>query len=204
MKEKYLDDLKDIKEIMNRSSRFISLSGLSGISAGVLALLGAYLSYQTIFKGQDYLVYPKVTLPNEALTQLLLIALTTLLLAIVTTIYFTTRKTKKHNQNIWDHQSKRLLINLMIPLVTGGLLCTMLVFKGYIGMAIPLTLVFYGLSLLNASKYTLNEVRVLGLIEIVLGLIAFQYISLGLIFWTIGFGVLHIVYGIIMQMKLKS
>lgn len=204
MKEKYIEDLKEIKDIMNRSSRFISLSGLSGISAGISALLGAYFAYQTVYFEQDYLGYRRAFLTAESLMQLLLIAVGTLVLAIGTGIYFTTRQTKKQNQKVWDIQTRRLLINLAIPLVTGGILCLMLLGKGYIGIVAPLTLVFYGLALVNASKYTLNEIRSLGMLEIVLGLIALQFIGYGLLFWALGFGVLHIVYGVIMQLKYKS
>ena len=203
MKEKYIEDLKEIKDIMNRSSKFISLSGLSGISAGICALIGAYIAYQTVYTHQNYLGYRSIIITNESLTSLFLIALGTLILAAGTGIYFTTRETKKRNQRIWDIQTKRLLINLLIPLITGGILCLMLLFKGYIGMLAPLTLIFYGLALVNASKYTLNEIRSLGLIEIALGLIAMQFIGFGLLFWSIGFGVLHIVYGIIMQWRYK-
>lgn len=201
MKEKYIEDLKEIKDIMNRSSRFISLSGLSGVSAGVIALIGAYLAYQTVYSNQDYLGYRKAILTTDSLLQLLLIAAGTLILTIVIGIYFTTRETKKRNLKVWDQQTKRLLINLFIPLATGGILCLMLLFRGYIGLVAPLTLIFYGLALVNASKYTLNEIRSLGLIEIILGLIAMQYIGFGLLFWVIGFGVLHIVYGAIMYKK---
>ncbi len=204
MKEKYITDLKDIKDMMNRSSRFISLSGLSGISVGILALIGAYLVYQQVYAGLGYLDYSRVNLTDESLTQLLMIALGMLILAIGMGIYFTTRVTKKRNQKIWDLQTKRLIINLSIPLITGGILCLMLLFKGHIALLAPLTLIFHGLALVNASKYTLKEIRSLGLLIIALGLIAIHYIGLGLLFWAIGFGVLHILYGLMMQWKYKS
>lgn len=204
MENKYIDDLKEIKDMMNRSSRFISLSGLSGIFAGISALVGAYVAYQTVFNNHDYLDFQRVILTGESLTHLLLIAIGTLILAVGTGIYFTTRETKKRNQKIWDHQTRRLLINLSIPLITGGILCLMLLLKGYVGIVVPLTLIFYGLALVNASKYTLKEVRSLGLMEIVLGLIGIQFIGFGLLFWSVGFGVLHIVYGLIIQWKYKS
>lgn len=204
IEQKYIDDIKEIKDIMNRSSRFISLSGLSGISAGISALIGAYLAYQTVYTNHDYQAYNRIIITTESLTQLLLIAFGTIILGVGTVIYFTTRETKKHNQKIWDHQTKRLIINLAIPLVTGGILCLMLLFKGYIGLVAPLTLIFYGLALVNASKYTLNEIRSLGVIEIILGLIATYFIGYGLVFWVLGFGILHIIYGIIMHLRYRS
>lgn len=204
MKEKYLEDLKDIKDIMNRSSRFISLSGWSGVVAGIIALAGAYAAYEIVYSNQDYLSYRKAVFTSESITNLILIALATLALTFLTVIFFTRKKAAKNNQKLWDHQSKRLVLNLLIPLATGGLLCLILLSKGYIGLLAPLTLVFYGLALVNASKYTLSEIRSLGLIEVGLGLLATYFIGYGLIFWAVGFGVMHIVYGIFMEVRYRS
>jgi hypothetical protein len=200
---KYKDDLKDIKDIMNRSSRFISLSGLSGVAAGIIALIGAYLAYQTVYSNLVYLGYKSAILTNQSVTTILIIAVITIVLTIGAGMFFTSRKAKKNKEKLWDIQTKRLLINLLIPLTTGGILSLMVLFKGYIGIVAPLTLIFYGLALVNASKYTLTEIRSLGLIEIILGLIAFQFIGYGLLFWSIGFGLLHILYGIAMHIKYK-
>ena len=119
-------------------------------------------------------------------------------------IFFTSRKAKKNKQKLWDQQTKRLLLNLFIPLATGGILCLILLSKGFIGFVAPFTLIFYGLALVNASKYTLREVRSLGILEIILGLIGTNYVGFGLLFWVIGFGALHILYGIIMKVKYKD
>lgn len=200
-RDKYFEDLKEIKDTMNRATRFISLSGLSGVSTGVMALLGALLAYQTIFKNYDYLVYNSVEINVESLWYLILIAVGTLVLSIGGAIFFTNRKTKKQHQRVWDIQAKRLVINLSIPLVTGGLLCLMLLLKGFVGFLCPLTLIFYGLALINGSKYTFTEIRNLGIIEILLGLIAFQFINYGILFWALGFGVFQIIYGLIVQKK---
>jgi hypothetical protein len=201
MKEKFEEDLKEIRDIMNRSTRFISLSGLSGVSTGIIAFTGAFLAHQLIFKDQSYLEYNAVEMSSTSLLTLLLIAIGTLIASIVNAIFFTSIKTKKQNQRVWDIQTKRLLINLSIPLITGGILCLMLLFKGFIGFLPPLTLIFYGLALVNGSKYTLPEIRNLGQIEIFLGLLAFQFIDYGLLIWAFGFGVIQIVYGLIIQRK---
>ncbi|WP_420575184.1 hypothetical protein [Ekhidna sp.] len=204
MKEKYIEDLKEIKDIMNRSSRFISLSGLSGISAGVIALVGAYLAYKFVFERNDYLIFDRVVLSTDRLMDLILIATTTLIVSFGSVIYLTTKETRKKNQKIWDQQTQRILINLSIPLFTGGIICLLFLSQGYLGVIPPFTLIFYGLALVNVSKYTLNEIRSLGLLEILLGLIALQFISFGLVIWSAGFGLLHIIYGFIIKAKYKS
>ncbi|HCX21871.1 MAG: hypothetical protein CMB80_12165 [Flammeovirgaceae bacterium] len=203
-KEKYLEDLKDIKSIMERSSRFISLSGLSGVMAGLFALAGAYLAYQTVYQQQDYLSYRRADMTPDNIIQLLAIAIGVLVLSIGVGIIFTQRKAKKQGQKLWDSQSKRVVINMLIPLVAGGLVCLILLNNGFIGLIAPLTLVFYGLALVNASKYTLSDIRSLGILEIILGLIGCQFVGFGLILWVIGFGILHIVYGIVMYVKYEK
>ncbi len=202
--EKYLRDLKEIREMMNRSSRFISLSGFSGISVGIIALAGTYLAYRLVYLQQEYLGYHPVELSDRSFTLLLVIALSTILLSFLSGIFFTTRETRKKNLKVWDGQTRRLLINFLIPLIAGGIICLILLHQGFLGLAAPLTLVFYGLALLNASKYTLNEIRSLGLLEIVLGLLAMQFIQYGLLFWSLGFGLLHIIYGVLVYLKYRS
>lgn len=198
-KEQYLEDLKDIKDIMTRSSRFISLSGLSGVFAGVFALIGAYLAYQTVYYQQSYVDYRTAVIDLESVLKLIGIATGVIVLSFVFGIYFTTKKAKEKRQKLWDRSTRLLLINLFIPLIAGGILCLMLLLKGYIGFVAPFTLIFYGLALVNASKYTLSQIKSLGLLEIALGLVATHYIGYGLIFWAIGFGVLHIIYGLVIQ-----
>lgn len=201
--QKYIDDLREIREIMNRSSKFISLSGMSGVFAGIFALAGAYAAYEIVYSDQDYFAYRQAEISLVSIAKLLMIAGATLLLSIGFGIYFTTKETKRHKQKLWDHQTRRLLINLAIPLITGGILCMILLLKGYIGIVAPLTLIFYGLALVNASKYTLSEVRWLGLTQILLGLAAAHFIGYGLVFWALGFGLVHILYGLVMHYKYK-
>ena len=203
-KEQYLNDLKDIKEMMSRSSRFISLSGGSGISVGLIALAGAWAAWQSVYKNLELTGYGKALMSDGSLTQLLGIAAATLLVALVFGIYFTTRETKKRQQKIWDQQTRRLLVNLAIPLLAGGILCLTLLLEGFAGLMPGLTLIFYGLALVHTSKYTINELRSLGLLEIALGLIAVKFIALGLLFWALGFGILQIVYGIVVPKRYKS
>ena len=200
MNEEYLKDIKDIKDIMNRSSRFISLSGWSGVSAGLSACIGGYLAYESVLNNLT-LSYEQLVLSPKSFTDLILIAGGTLVVALLTSMLFTTLETKKANNKVWDSQTKRLVINLAIPLVTGGLICLMLLLQGYLSFAIPLSLVFYGLSLFHASKYTLGEVRSLGLIQMALGLISFQYLEYSFYFWVLGFGIITIGYGVIMQLR---
>ena len=200
--KQYLEDITEIKSMMERSSRFISLSGLSGIFAGIYALIGAALVYNRMYTSEGSLYQRVYTNPyGEDINFMIIVAVSVLLLALITGIIFTTRKARQQNLKTWDDTTKRLLINLMIPLVAGGIICIMLLKAQYYTLVAPATLIFYGLALVNASHHTYRDIRYLGLTELVIGLIACIYIGYGLIFWAIGFGVLHIIYGTVMYIK---
>lgn len=200
--KQYLEDITEIKSMMERSSRFISLSGLSGIFAGIFALIGAGLVYNRMYTASGDL-YKRVYVNSYSndVNFMIIVAVSVLLLALVTGIIFTTRKARKQNIKTWDNTTKRLLINLMIPLIAGGLICLMLLKGHYYTLVAPATLVFYGLALINASHHTYRDIRYLGMSELALGLIASSFIGYGLLFWAIGFGVLHIIYGTMMYLK---
>ncbi|OHX67843.1 hypothetical protein [Flammeovirga pacifica] len=192
--QEYINDLKEIKDIMNRSTRFMSLSGLSGVSAGVSALIGAYFAYEHLYK----MGFERNQLDLVNVNYLILIGALTILFAVGSALFFTNIESKKNGVKLWDLQIKRFISSMMIPLATGGILTLILVLKGFVGLAAPLTLIFYGLALVNGSKYTFSDIKSLGIIEIVLGLLATQFIGYGIYFWAVGFGVLHIAYGIYM------
>lgn len=203
----HLSQLHEIRALMERSSRFISLSGLSGVFAGVFALIGACAAYVkmgnniNISTFYEYPVSSNIEDNIHVLEFFVMDALMVLMASILVGLLLTWRSAKKNGQTIWDNTAKRLLINLMIPLLTGGLFCIVLLVHGLIGLVAASTLIFYGLALINASKYTFNDIRYLGICEIILGLMAAIFIGYGLIFWAIGFGILHIVYGILMYNK---
>jgi len=193
--EKLLKELKDIRSIMDRSSRFLSLSGLSGILIGILALIGAFLAYRII-----YFDFPAINgeeLRTEAVKNLFILGLSVLILALITIFLLTIKKAKKEQKPIWGPGSKLLLMSLLIPLVTGGILISIWVFRGYFEVISAAFLIFYGLALVNAAKYTRPEIFGLGIVEILLGVVAAVFPGYGLYLWAIGFGVVHIIYGIV-------
>ena len=204
----HLETLSEIRALMERSSRFISLSGLSGVVAGFLALIGAMMVYiyLEMYPFEYKLVYYEKAIGTEKwgmnyLEFFILDAGLVLIGAIFAGVFLTTRKAKNKGHKIWDAVTKRLLINLAIPLITGGIFILALLKYGLFGLVAPATLIFYGLALLNGSKYTLNDVRYLGIAEIGLGLIGLFFPGYGLELWTIGFGILHILYGAMMYYK---
>jgi ABC-type sugar transport system permease subunit len=203
--KQHLDDLSEIRSLMERSSKFISLSGLSGIFAGSFALIGAYLAYIKLGEAFQNSSEQFLTISSPTVKFLAIDGALVLILSLLFAIYFTARQTKKKGLKIWDKTSKRLLLSMMIPLITGGLFCIIL-FQHAPQLIDSATLIFYGLALLNASKYTFDNVKYLGFAEILLGLICGMVNDwhLGLLFWAVGFGLCHIFYGIIMYREHKG
>ncbi|MEO8116178.1 MAG: hypothetical protein ABI653_00940 [Bacteroidota bacterium] len=207
-----LNTLRDIKNMMERSSRFISLSGLSGISAGIIALAGAWLAwpfvygYKNIFISGDQPLF-RGGLDDYTLlfnTWLFWIAAGTFILAILFAFIFTFSRSKKQHIPIWGIAARRLMIQMSIPLLVGGLFLVRLLHFGTFGLIAPGCLIFYGLALVNAAKYTLTEIKYLGYCELLLGIISLWFVGFGLYFWAFGFGILHIIYGLYMWRKYET
>lgn len=200
------EDLLAIRNMMERSSKFLSLSGLSGVVAGICALIGAAVAYFLILdSGQvqydQYLRGLGDTSTSSVRMLLAIDALVVLIVASIGAFYFSMLKSKKANQPLWTNSTRRLLGHLLIPLVTGGIFAIILVTRNNIQLVASVTLIFYGLSLVNAGKFTFGEIHYLGLTEIGLGILAGIFVNHGLLFWALGFGVMHIVYGIVMYFK---
>lgn len=203
-KEKdYSQDIADIKQMMERSSKFLSLSGLSGVFAGIYALCACYIAYNLFQFNPKQLYYSneEISIHNIDLRNTFILAVVVLILAIITAAVFSYKNAIKHSGSVWNLTTRRLIINLMIPLITGGIIMLMLIYHNLIGWLAPFSMIFYGLSILNASKYTFNDIRSLGMIQIILGITACIHIELGLIIWAIGFGLMHIIYGIYLHLK---
>lgn len=206
MQEKDIyNELSSIRNLMERSTKFISLSGLSGVLAGIYALIGAFIGYKLVDSNFGELDYRAqyVTEPR-ILLELFLIAVTVLLLSLLTCIFLTIRQARKRGENFWNPVSQRLVVNMSIPLFTGGLFMLILLFQGSYGIIAPASLIFYGLSLIAGSQFTFSDVKWLGYCQIIIGLAAMLFPAYSILFWMMGFGLLHIIYGSVMHFKYKQ
>lgn len=195
--KKYLDDLSSIKDLMSRSSRFISLSGLSGIMAGLYALAGATITYVFLLPKNGEVL----TLHSWNFKIILGILIAVAGLSVITAFLLTSKKAKKNKEKIWDATTKRLLVSFLVPLVAGGIYILIKLSSQHYGLTGSLMLIFYGLALINASKYTISNIQYLGYAELILGLICAALPGYGFWFWILGFGVFHIIYGSLIYFK---
>lgn len=208
-KQEYFDDLKIIKKIMEESSRFLSLSGLSGLFAGLIALTGGAFALFIILQGSlstgnEYFRNLSAGEMDSIKIRLTVDAILVLILAIGVSLYFSYRKSLRLGTKIWTPLSRRLLFSLLLPLVTGGIFIIILYAEAQWQLIIPSMLIFYGLALVNAGKFTYSEVFYLGLIEIITGLVSALLPEYSLLFWCFGFGILHVVYGFFMYRKYEG
>jgi len=201
MKEEhnYIRDLAEIRSMMERSSKFLSLSGLAGVMAGIYALAGAYIAYGVYNFNPDEMVYR--SFESSSLPIVIFLAIATLILAIGTAILLSYRKANRRDEKAWNATSRRMIATMAVPLTAGGIFILILLSKDLIGLIAPSTLLFYGLGLYSASKFTYDDLKYLGLIQMALGLMGTWFIEYGLLLWAVGFGVAHIGYGIYMHLK---
>jgi len=197
--ELYLSELKEIRQIMEQSSRFLSLSGLAGVLIGLYAIAGAFIAYQTIYTNADS-AFARLFAGNDQ-NSLTLFGGLILALSLITILWLTARRVKKSGKKFWNPGTKLMTVNLAIPLISGGIFILVFISQGIVSVAAPSCLVFYGLALVNAAKFTRQEIFYMGLFQIVLGIFAAIFPNWGLLFWAIGFGLLHIIYGSFMYFK---
>ena len=198
----YIKDITEIRSMMERSSKFLALSGWEGILAGIYALSGAFVAYKVFNFNPDKILYTLESGGTTAsLTNVIILAIAVLILALGSAVLFSNKKALKRGEKLWNPTTRRLLANMSVPLVAGGLFILVLIANGLIGLIAPCTLIFYGFALYNASMLTYKAVKILGFVEIGLGLISAYFVEYGLLIWALGFGVVHIIYGIYMYYR---
>lgn len=197
MKEKqdYLRDLTEIRSMMERSSKFLSLSGWAGIMAGVYAFAGAHIAFWHLGFNPHEVFYPY---DAESLRYLIILGIIILVLAISNAVVVSRQNAKKKGESAWNPVSRKMLSDMAVPLLAGGFLLLVFIARGMLGLLIPATLIFYGLALHNGGRYTFAEIRILGIAQILLGLSSIYYMEYSIFIWSAGFGAVHVLYGIYM------
>ena len=148
-KDKALESVFEIKELMEKSSKFISVSGIAAILAGIYALAGAYIATQVITSDM-YL--------SDTLKLMAIIAMAVLAAAAVTAGILSYCKSQKMGQKFFSRLTYRALWNFSLPMLTGGVLCISILMHEYYDILASVMLLFYGLALVNVSKFTYSSI----------------------------------------------
>lgn len=204
MKEKYIGDLREIKDIMVRSSRFSSLSGWSGVVAGLIALAGGLLAYFWVFDGVVPGLLEAGGMSGDARLRLLVVMGLTMLLAMGAVFGLSRQGRRRREREVGQAHLRPLLTHFFVPLGAGGAMSLFFLFHDLPGMLPATTLIFYGLATFSASKYSIPEIGQLGIKSLLLGLLALIFPAYALLWWLLGFGALHIIYGLYLQLKSKA
>ncbi|NDC40730.1 MAG: hypothetical protein EBZ77_04135 [Chitinophagia bacterium] len=197
-----LEALKEIKSIMDRSARFVSLAGMSGVWAGTVALVSASVAYVWLQKPEFQHIGKAMEGTMEFFDpftiKLMLLGIATFVFAFAGALYFTWKKAKSARGTLWNNASRQMVLHGFYPLFAGGMFSIMFIYYGCGLFVVPACLIFYGLALISASRHTYSDIRYIGMLDVVLGCTSLFFPGFGLYFWALGFGVLHIVYGLIM------
>ncbi len=207
-KTKPFEDISEIRNMMERASRFISLSGLAGVFAGLYAIIGATIAYwyfnMYIIENSESLIFSSLNLYEEIPVFVILLAALVFIFSVSSAVYFTTKNSKNKSLPLWDNTTKKLLISLFVPLLTGGIFILFLISRSYYDLIVPSSLIFYGLALLNGAHFTYSDIRYLAYFELAIGIISLWFNDYAIIVWAVGFGFMHIAYGTIMYFKYEK
>jgi len=194
----HIQDLAEIRSMMERSSKFLFLSGLAGLFAGLYAIAGAAYAIYKLGFNPDQVFYEYSARDPF---QVVLLAVIVLVLSIGTALTLSARKASKAGEKIWTTSTRRLLAHVSVPLFSGGIIALIFFERMLLGLMAPFTLIFYGMALFTAGKFSFDELKMMGVIQIFLGILSLWLIEYSMIIWGFGFGVLHIVYGIYVYLK---
>lgn len=202
-----LDTLNEIKDLMAKSSKFGSVSGGSVLIIGLLASIVAAGAWLLLLPHIGAAWLPERysgMLINSPQRTLIASAVAVGLLAVSMAVvsFGTYRKiVRRQGRFVFDQTVRRPLAHFCVPMAAGGALCLALLLQGHYGLTSSMMLVFYGLSLLNSSHYTLKPIAWLGYAELALGIADCYIVTHAILFWWLGFGLMHILLGVYILIK---
>lgn len=202
-----LNTLNEIKDLMEKSSRFQSISGLSIVIVGLLASVVSAGAWLMLLPHSDISWLPTtcngILINSPFRTKIAVFsALLLLVISFSTVSFFSLHKMKKQRGAVsFDSTLRRCLFHFCVPMVVGGLLCAAMLLQGHYGLTSTFMLVFYGLALINCSHYTSSSIAMLGYAQLVLGVVDCFAVSHAILLWWLGFGLMHILFGIYFIIK---
>lgn len=196
--EKAAEDILHIRTVMDRTVKFGSVSGTAGIISGFVAIASALVAWQWL--GVGLFVDPDSFSYTEG-KYLLLLGAAVMALSVTTAAVLSVRNAARRKESIWTGTTQRLVYAMAVPLVPGGLFALLLLYAGSLYLALAATLIFYGIAMHSAAAFSHAEFRPLGLLCTASGLAAAAFPAYSLLFWLLGFGLLNIIFGLVINKR---
>lgn len=183
--DRAIDNLKFIRETMERSTSFTAVPGYGGILMGVTAVVAAYIA-----STQEYLVESLMTWFVEAC------------LAFAIGLLAMWQKSKIAGQSLFSAPSKKFALSFIPPLVAGVVAVLGLWKYGHYYQMAPICMVSYGAAVACGGAFSVRVIPVMGWCFMLLGAIAFALpVSYGSLMMGLSFGGLHIIFGAIIARR---
>ncbi|MBO4561474.1 MAG: hypothetical protein J5705_05880 [Bacteroidaceae bacterium] len=204
MKEQEIKEtLSDIRNMMERSQKVMFLNGASGIIVAVWAFLGATLisnlMYRSMWPMWGFKLFPLQEVDTRILIFAIIIFAFTFLASYITVLYMSRRRAMRRGLDFeLDTAAKQLLRTFFTVMIIGGLFCLTPIRNGHWELVPGFMLAFYGLALVVISPmaFKISITKYFGFIQIAAGLAALTLPQYGMMFWTLGFCVFHLIWGI--------
>jgi hypothetical protein len=183
--DRALDNLKFIRETMERSAVFTSVPGYGGILMGATAIAAAYIA-----NSQSYI--------RDWLTVWLLEAV----LAFFIGLLAMWQKTKLSKTSLFSASAKKMILNSIPPMLCGVFITLGLWRFGHFEMMIPVWILCYGAAVVCGGAFSVKVVPIMGWCFLALGAVAFALpTAFGNSMMAASFGSLHIIFGFIIGRK---
>lgn len=180
-----MDNLRFIRETMERSAVFTSLPGWGAAAIGVTALLAA-------------LAAERQPAPAGWLTTWLAEACVAVLIAV----FATARKVRRTETPVPMRPLRNFFLGLAPPLAAGALLTFVLYQTGSLGVIPGMWLLLYGAGIITGGAFSIRVIPLMGLCFMLAGAAALlSPAEWGDAFLGGGFGVLHIVFGVLIARR---
>lgn len=180
-----MENLRFIRETMERSTSFTAVPGKGGVAMGATALVAAIIATQT--------PSAEMWLATWGLAALVALAIGVGAMSL---------KARAANLPMFSGAGRKFALSLSPPLLAGAFLTVALYHQGLISPLAGMWLLLYGVGVVTAGTFSVRVVPLMGLCLMVLGAAAlFSPLAWANAYLAAGFGGVHIVFGSIIARR---
>lgn len=183
--ERAIDNLQFIRETMERSAVFTSVPGYGGALMGATAMGAAIIAYN-----------------QSRVENWLIVWLVEAVLAFAIGLFALWQKAKNSNVSLASVPARKFASAFAPPIIAGIILTALFYYRGFYPFLPCVWLTLYGTAVVTGGAFSVRIVPIVGWIFVAFGAVAaFAPSSWGNLLMALGFGVLHIVFGLIVARR---